>query len=120
MAEHTPTPWEHTEGDIWVDTREQVCCGRGYNECCGEPDVRGGQDLIAQSNPVDAAFIIKAVNNYDALVKTLEECQSALAMMIEPETIRETSTLHAWSHAVAAERKARATLAAVGTPGERS
>jgi hypothetical protein len=78
MAEHTPTPWERTDGEIWVDTREQVCCGRGYDQCCGEPDIRGGQELIAQSNPADAAFIVESVNAYEPMKVELESLRAKL------------------------------------------
>lgn len=71
---HTVTPWECDGGDIWVDARQQVCCGRGYSECCGEPDVIGGQELVATASPENAAFIVRAVNSHDDLVKALEAC----------------------------------------------
>lgn len=53
----TSGPWFATGGDICIDTREQVCCGRGVNECCGEPDIRGGQELIGNAGEVDCAYI---------------------------------------------------------------
>ena len=107
MSKRTPTPWNISPVRTTEDTA-MIVSGEGF-----EPIA----DVTEDGN---AAFIVKAVNNHDALVKTLDECRNALAMMIEPETIQKTSTLHAWSHAVAAERKASATLAAVSAPGENS
>lgn len=67
----TPGPWEATDGVVWIDTREQVCCGRGYQECCGEPDVIGGQEKVADTNASDAAFIAAA--NPTAVLALLDE-----------------------------------------------
>jgi hypothetical protein len=108
---HTPIPWEHTGGDIWVDTREQVCCGRGYDSCCGEPDVRGGQDLIAQSNPIDAAFIVRAVNSHEALVRALRAARGQVVLFGGEPNPNEPyhDTIHA---AVMAEIDAALALAA--------
>lgn len=78
VVEHSPTPWEYTGGDIWIDTRSLVCCGDGrHGQCCGNPDVEGGQELVAQTSEVNAAFIVKAVNNHERLVATLTELVSA-------------------------------------------
>jgi hypothetical protein len=59
-AKATSGPWFDTEGAVWIDTREQVCCGRGTDQCCGEPDVIGGQELVAQCGQTDAAYIAAA------------------------------------------------------------
>lgn len=56
----TQGPWFDSDGVVWFDSREQVCCGRGYHQCCGEPDIIGGQEKLAESNPTDAAFIAAA------------------------------------------------------------
>jgi hypothetical protein len=47
-----------------------------------------------------------------ALVEALREAQSALALMVSPDAIRQSSVLHAYAQATAAEAKARAALAA--------
>lgn len=44
------------------------------------------------------------------LVEALRECQSALAMMINPESIVKTPIRIAWAACVAAESRARAAL----------
>ena len=47
-TKHTPGPW-HSDGVVvWIDTREQACCGRGHYECCGNPDTTGGQEKIGE------------------------------------------------------------------------
>jgi hypothetical protein len=64
----TPGTWESTGNDIWIDTREQVCCGnpRGgdapWDEpvCCGEPDIVGGQEQVGSAGTDDAKFIAAA------------------------------------------------------------
>ena len=76
ISKATPRPWFRTDGDIWVDTREQVCCGRGYQECCGEPDVIGGKELIAQTGSEDAALIVTAVNAYEPMLEALKAARA--------------------------------------------
>lgn len=46
-----------------------------------------------------------------ALVEALREAQYALALMVSPDAIRQSSVLHAYVQATAAEAKARAALA---------
>ena len=65
---HTPGPWEYEGTVVWIDTREQVCCGRGINECCGNPDVRGGQEQIGEfGNEDDARLAAAAPEMLEAL-----------------------------------------------------
>jgi len=45
-----------------------------------------------------------------AIVAALRECQRVLAMMIDPESIKSTSVIHAFAAATAAEAKARTVL----------
>lgn len=80
LEKATPGPWESTDGDVWIDTRECVCCGRGsIHGCCGEPDVSGGQELLAQSNPTDADFIAHARTDIPALLSHIAFLTSQLA-----------------------------------------
>ena len=61
-------PWGSDGRHIFADTREQVCCGRGRDECCGEPDVEGSIIAIAtveSSEHVD--LICAAPELFDAL-----------------------------------------------------
>jgi hypothetical protein len=59
MSEHTPTPWRVVGGTIHASDKA------GYVAELSSP--RGGNQ-----RDTDAAFIVKAVNNHDALVKELE------------------------------------------------
>ena len=43
-----------------------------------------------------------------ALVEALREAQSALALMVSPDAIRQSTVSHAFARATAAEAKARA------------
>ena len=45
-----------------------------------------------------------------ALVEALREAQSALALMVSPDAIRQSTVSHAFAQATAAEAKARAAL----------
>lgn len=64
----TPGPWESEGRVVWIDTREQVCCGRGTYECCGIPDVRGGQEQIGEfGTEADATLAAAAPDMYEAL-----------------------------------------------------
>ncbi|EKS37793.1 hypothetical protein HMPREF9696_01743 [Afipia clevelandensis ATCC 49720] len=80
-------------------------------------------DVSFAAEPTDAeldalgAFLrdnhkhVRAVNSHEALVKALDECQRALAMMVQPSAIKATSSMNAWTIAVMAEASARAALA---------
>ena len=59
-----PGPWQVEQLSVTADTRAQVCCGRAYMECCGEPAIDGEEfypvcsatgetlaDFIAAANP---------------------------------------------------------------------
>jgi hypothetical protein len=48
------------------------------------------------------------------LLEALKCCQSALAMVTAPDTIRSTSVTVAWATCIAAEAQARAALAQAG------
>lgn len=65
---HTPGPWLCDGGVIYVDTRTQVCCGRGsVHGCCGEPDVEGDYFKVADCGEHDARLIAAAPDMYEAL-----------------------------------------------------
>lgn len=78
MGQHTPIPWHQSGNDVAaVDEKPvHVCCGNGINgECCGNPDTdwEPEQVLVAQSSEADAAFIVRACNAHEELVKALED-----------------------------------------------
>lgn len=76
MAEHTPTPWRAIEPDNSNYLLEIV----GTN-------VRGNEELVCRppgrKRNANAAFIVKACNSHDALVKALEEIAA-----MDPKGIR--------------------------------
>lgn len=79
MAQHTPGPWFHEGTHVYVDSRHQVCCGRGGHECCGNPDVAGDYGPIADTSEKDAPLIAAAPDLYAALLRIVEsvaKCQS--------------------------------------------
>ena len=63
MSKHTPGPWFHDKGHVFVDSRSLVCCGRPdrrSGECCGNPETDGEYDLIAECSPSNAMLIAAA------------------------------------------------------------
>ena len=64
-------PWFNEGNTIWIDAREQVCCGRGGQECCGYPDIIGGQEQIGEAGTADAHFI--ALANPTRILALIEE-----------------------------------------------
>lgn len=72
-----------------------------------EGGARGVQTSIAtkqESRPESAP------RTETATVTALRECQRVLAMMIDPESIKSTSVIHAFAAATEAEAKARTVL----------
>lgn len=78
-SEHTPTPWAYrpNEHDDWGWIRDAEGAiaaaardGRVYSD-------RWGEFRAAKKDPYEAnaAFIVKAVNSYDAMRSALEELQ---------------------------------------------
>lgn len=71
MAEHTPTPWEVAIEDSDGDNFTRSIYGEGFKAL-----------LIARVDQhakyVDADFIVKAVNSYDALVEALSQALTVL------------------------------------------
>jgi hypothetical protein len=102
-AQHTPTPWSISDLKT-IEGDSMVCAGEGH-----------GYGLVASVTiPQDAAFIVRAVNAHDDLVKALEKAQRALAMIVAPEAIKATSAIHAFAQAFEAEVSARAALSKAG------
>lgn len=70
MAEHTPTPWK-TDAEV------------GHEAILGPDGLMVADCSIfhrkikASRLPANAAFIVKAVNNHDALVKALRDLEEA-------------------------------------------
>lgn len=58
----------------------------------------------------------KLIASLPAMRTALEQCQKALAMMIAPDAIRQTTTINAFEQCTAAELAARKALASSPTP----
>ena len=71
-TKHTPGPWFHHGSHVFVDSRYQVCCGRGKHECCGEPDVAGDYGPIADTSENNAPLIAAAPDLYAALARMVD------------------------------------------------
>lgn len=100
-------------------------CGSTASEGCGGPQqhwiscdgcsVEGPiekmlfQAIAAWNTRTPDATHLREVNA--ALVEALREAQSALALMVSPDAIRQSTVSHAFAQATAAEAKARAALA---------
>lgn len=90
---HTKGPWRR------VDTPD-------YAEIHAEA-TKGKQAIALVGDPNDANLIAAAPD----LLEALREAQSALALMVSPDAIRQSTVSHAYAQLVAAEAKARAALA---------
>lgn len=66
-------PWNHDGQHVFEDTREQVCCGRGNFECCGEPEIEGG--IVEIATVTDLAQI--------DLITAAPELLAALTKMVD-------------------------------------
>lgn len=66
-AEHTPTPWK-TGGSFGLDVLTSD--GNTHIANCG---IYQGENEYTQGKQANAEFIVRAVNNHDALVEALNE-----------------------------------------------
>jgi hypothetical protein len=66
MSEHTPTPWNCGDQYLYADGRT-LPVASGQQDWATNP---GGPNY--KTACANAAFIVKAVNNHEALVKALE------------------------------------------------
>lgn len=89
---------------VFTHDHARSCQGREYICSCGHDDkiTKAADELVN---------IIQAQDRRIAeLEAALEQCQSVLAMFIDPDTIMETTVLNAYALATAAEAKARALI----------
>lgn len=77
MADHTPTPWRVEEGTdlIWgaCNPDDMSTYGMGYSIVQGKSGSWGDRKPGMDEREANAAFIVKAVNSHDALVKSLQD-----------------------------------------------
>lgn len=101
MTEHTALPWSlDDDGDtiyIWADAvKDYVALATDFS--WGAP------------HKANAAFIVKAVNNHDALMQALMDALCELSACATQMGCREGGSVHR------AQEAARRTLAAVSSP----
>lgn len=83
-----PGPWQVDQLSVTADTRAQVCCGRAYMECCGEPAIDGEEfdpvcsatsetlaDFIASANP---QVVLELFQRLERAEVEIQACASAL------------------------------------------
>lgn len=66
--------------------------------------------LVSNLKTQHAVAVVAAMNAALAQRTALEQCQKALAMMIAPDAIRQTTTINAFEQCTAAELAARKAL----------
>lgn len=67
-----PGTWFYEGTRVYVDDRHQICCGRGFRECCGSPDVAGEYGPIADTSEANAPLISAAPDLYAALARIVD------------------------------------------------
>lgn len=77
MVDHTPTPWRVEEGTdlIWgaCNPDDRSSYGMGYSIVEGKLPSWKPYKPDYEEREANAAFIVKAVNNHEALVKALQD-----------------------------------------------
>jgi len=82
-------------------------------EACTPNEVASGSKAQMMYFVEDAQADIGALADANAnLLGALQQCQRALATIVGPEAIRQTTVINAYAQAVEAEAKARAAIAA--------
>jgi hypothetical protein len=81
MAEHSPTPWRVDPdfcSDIQDNEGNEIGCVLSSVDLGGEWLINGQIPLDEDTRDANAAFIVKAVNSYDALKEALVEARHCL------------------------------------------
>lgn len=90
MAEHTKTPWRVERGTdlIWgaCNPDDMTTYGMGYAIVCGTTSSYTGGKPSIDEREANAAFITKACNSHDALVKALEQARDVLGRIADLST----------------------------------
>lgn len=82
-TEHTPTPWAAVHGVLDDDDE-------GHPRSFVRPVKSEGYQIaqtVGPNGPANAAFIVKAVNAHDALLKALKTARDALMEAVAPTGI---------------------------------
>ena len=98
---YTPGPWLSSGREVFVDTRYQVCCGRGsVHGCCGEPDVAGDYFVVATTDEANAHLIAAAPDMYEAALPfeeliqlLLDDCDNEKPFICTHEPTGKTVTI---------------------------
>lgn len=108
---HTPLPWK-------IKMREHSIAAVVYTGKCEMQILHTSwHSSIRASYPLhdeavaNMELAVSSVNSLPALVKALEECQKALAAIVEPRAIKSTTVICAFNQATEAECNARSALA---------
>lgn len=101
------TPMRNTGAPIWEDYCPNEGCSGHREEF--KAQLRSRSFALGRTQRLEDAA--------PDMLAALRECQAALASIISPETIQQTTVINAFAQAAAAEVKARAAIAkAVGRP----
>jgi hypothetical protein len=89
MAEHTPTPWRYRprEFDDWGFIRgpDDVLAAVAKYGACTETSLDQHRHNRTDPAEANAAFVVKAVNNHDALVDALASVRAEINLSKSPK-----------------------------------
>lgn len=106
MAQHTPGPWQYYADLPSTEPNWHIVTNASRMRVLANVHIEPGN----ATDEANARLITAAPELLDAL----RECQTALAMVVAPDAIRQTTAMHAFAHAISAESKARAALEKAG------
>lgn len=104
----TPGPWESDHDAVIADTREQVCCGKGYHSCCGQPEVIGECVAIAErAKDNDATYIAAASpTSIIEVCKALEDARGEVDRLTDENEELRNAPWPEWAKKVVATIRA--------------
>lgn len=105
-SKHTPGPWIYYADLPSTDPNWHIVTTTNKMRVLANVHIEPGNEM----DEANARLIASAPD----LLAALTLCQSALAMMIAPDAIKNTTVLNAFAQANEAEAKSRAALAKAG------
>jgi len=81
MSEHTPTPWAVDPGKVGntdIVYRNPHNDGRGMGITIHSGIDENGYGFATNQDRIDAAFIVRAVNNFEGLLEAAKDVQTEL------------------------------------------